>query len=122
MSTICANPDLFVDLNQKDAETVSGGRVAQGGVNQNEIFKIESQIRFTRVRYFVDDEAGRLRFGRNALWFTDKGGKVTFDFLPFRRGFQAKTVNVDNGRKYAFKFDTSTPRPLDIKLVDIGEL
>ncbi|NEP54183.1 MAG: hypothetical protein F6K65_37510 [Moorea sp. SIO3C2] len=122
MSTICANQDLFVDLNQKDAEKVSGGTVAQGGVDQNEIFKIESQIRFTRVRYFVDGEAGRLRFGQNALWFTNQGGSVTFDFLPFRRGFQARTVDLSSGRKYAFQFNTSTFRPLDINLVDIGAL
>lgn len=122
MSTICANQDLFVDLNETDAETVSGGTVAQGGVGQNEIFKIESQIRFTGVRYFVDGEAGRLRFGQNALWFTNEGGSVTFDSLPFRRRFRPRTVDLANGRKYAFQLDTSTPRPLDITLVDIGPL
>ncbi|NEO66063.1 MAG: hypothetical protein F6J98_39020 [Moorea sp. SIO4G2] len=121
MSSICANQDLFVDLNETDAETVSGGIVRRGGAGQNEIFKIKNQLPF-RVAYIIDGRARNLRPGQSVLWFTNEGGNVTFDSLPFRPRFRARTVNAANGREYVFQFNSSTFRPFDITLADNGAL
>ncbi|AOX02284.1 hypothetical protein BJP34_25100 [Moorena producens PAL-8-15-08-1] len=104
MSTICANQDLFVDLNETDAETISGGIVSQGGAGPNEIFKIENQLVFGSVSYRIDNGPLRnLNPGQSALWFSNQGGKIMFDSRPFIPGFQGKIVNAANGREYAFR-------------------
>jgi len=122
MSSICANQDLFVDLNETDAETVSGGIKRRGGRRQNEIFKLENQLTFT-VSYTIDGSPPRfLNPGQSVLWFTNEGGDITFDSRPFIPGFQGQTVDAANGREYAFRFNNSTFLPFDITLADIGEL
>ena len=120
MSSICANQDLFVDVNEQDAETLSGGIKRRGGRGPNEIFKLVNQTNFS-VPYIIDGRARNLRPGRSVLWFTNEGGNVTFDSRPFIPGFQGRTVDAANGREYAFR----RAFPLffgGITLADIGAL
>ena len=109
------NQNLFVDLNEKSAETISGGAL--------EIFSVANQTRNVNInRYYVDRKASRLLPGRKNYWYTYKGGIIRFDSDFGRKGNQEKRYNLRNGRKYAFRLNTRTPYKYDIDLYDVGAL
>ncbi|NEQ63441.1 MAG: hypothetical protein F6K53_41450 [Moorea sp. SIO4A1] len=113
MSTIAANQDLFVDLNQTDSETVSGGGW--------ERFTVANQTRSVTIPYAVDGKKTRFpKPGQKSVWTTNKGGIISFDYDFRRPGVQRRKYNLSNGRKYAFRLDTRTAYKYDIELFRIG--
>ena len=102
--------DLFVDLNGKDAETVS--------VGARERFTIYNQTSL-RIPYVVDGKRTTRPYG-NSVWTTYRGGIIKFDYDFGRPGVQSRPYNLANGGKYAFRYNTNTPYAYDIELYRIG--
>lgn len=131
-----AYQDLFVDLNEKAAETISGGAwdpikntpfdpgtwssardsVIKAFSPKNEKFHIYNQTGY-RITYNVD---GRNTRYTNASWSTNRGGNISFDSDFGRRGVQLKKYNLRNGGKYAFRLNTNTAYPYDFDLVRLN--
>ena len=112
----CTNQDLFVDLNEKDAETVSGG---WWPFSKKEKFTISNQTN-VRIPYRVDGTKTSYPYGGSTVtWTTRGGGDIVFDYDFGRPGFQKREHNLKNGRKYAFRYDTRTPYKDDIALFEI---
>ncbi len=105
------NQDLFVDLNQKDAETVSGGY---------EVFTIRNKTNYN-VGYTVDGKSWTHKPGEVWIWTAYKGGKIKFD-QDGRSGVKSyKKYNLSNGKIYEFQNNNSTPgNPYDIELYRVG--
>lgn len=113
------NQDLFVDLNENSAETISGGRFENGG-GKYEVFKVYNQTGGrVRIPYTVDGKRTKYP-NSNSFWVTDRGGTIKFDYDFGRGGVQLKQYNLRNGRKYAFRLNTRTAYKNDIELYDIG--
>ena len=111
----CANQDLFLELNDENSETVSGGRV--------EIFKISNQTNSIRIPYAVDGvRTPYPKPGQGSLWSTGRGGIIKFDFDFGRKGVQSRKYNLANGRKYAFRLNNRTPYRFDVNLYNVGKL
>ena len=119
LESISTQEDLFENLNNKSAETISGGRYENGG-GKYEVFSIYNQSYGTNP-YVVDGRRTRFPSG-NSFWVTDKGGIISFDSDYGKKGVQLKRYNLRNGRKYAFRRNTRTSNPYDIDLYDIGSL
>lgn len=102
-----ANQDLFVDLNENDAETVSGG----------EQFTIYNQTN-VRIPYSIDGTQTTRPYG-DSVWTTGRGGIIAFDYDFGLSGVQLRKYNLADGRKYAFRYDTRTAYDQDIELFDI---
>jgi hypothetical protein len=103
-----ANQDLFIGLNEKDAETVSGGAL--------ERFTISNQTN-ARIPYTVDGK--RTSYpnpGSVSVWTTGQGGITAFDYDARRPGVQLRRYNLSNNRQYAFRPDTRTSYKGDIDL------
>jgi hypothetical protein len=112
LESISANQDLFVDLNEKDAETVSGGAI--------ERFTISNQTN-VRIPYTVDGTQTTRPYGGSVSnWTTGKGGEIRFDYDFGLPGVQLRKYNLVDGRKYAFRYDTRTLYGKDIDLYRIG--
>ncbi|MDZ8077958.1 MAG: hypothetical protein RMY36_021180 [Nostoc sp. SerVER01] len=108
LESTSANQDLFVDLNEKDAETVSGGL---------ETFTVRNQTNL-RIPYTVDGEQTNRPYG-DSVWTTGKGGEIDFDYDFGVPGVQSRKYNLNNGRTYAFRYDTRTDYGQDIDLYDV---
>ncbi|MEH2463018.1 hypothetical protein [Nostoc sp.] len=105
-----ANQDLLVDLNEKDAEIVSGGL---------ERFTIRNETD-VRIPYAVDGKQTSYPYGGSvSTWTTGKGGTVDFDYDFGLPGVQSRKYNLADGRTYAFRYDTRTSYSQDIELFDI---
>lgn len=104
------NQDLFVDLNEKDAEVVSGGG--------KERFTIYNQTN-VRIPYTVDGKRTGRPYG-NSVWTAYKGGIIEFDYDFGRQGVQSRKYNLANGGKYAFRYNRRTGYSKDIELYRIG--
>lgn len=112
LESTSANQELFVDLNEKDAETVSGGAL--------ERFTIANRTN-ARIPYAVDGR--RTRYpnpGSVSIWITNRGGIVTFDRDVRRPGVQLRRRNLSNGARYAFRPDTRTSYRGDIDIFRIA--
>jgi hypothetical protein len=108
LESTSANQDLFVDLNEKDAETVSGGAV--------ERFTISNQTD-ARIPYAVDGRrTSNPNPGSVSVWTTGQGGIIDFDYDVLRSGVQLRRYDLSNNRQYAFRPDTRTPYGGDIEL------
>jgi hypothetical protein len=106
---ITATTDLFTELNDEKAETISGGR---------EVFTIRNWTNVS-IGYNVDDEPVRWfgsRPGGSVRWTTYRGGIVSFDKDIRRNVNQNKKYNLANGRFYQFQYNKQTPNPYDIDL------
>ena len=113
------NQELFVDLNQQDAETVSGGILGIPNPFSKEKFTIYNQTNL-RIPYKVDGKETSYPYGGSQVtWTTNKGGKISFDYDVGKSGVQLRKFNLENGRKYAFRYDTRTSYAHDIELYDI---
>ncbi len=109
-----ANQDLFVDLNEKDAETVSGG---------HEVFKVSNQTGYVTIPYRVDGVRTRYpRPGQSSIWTTNGGGRITFDHDFGKSGYQGKAYNLSHLNKYAFRINTRTAYKYDVDLYRVGRL
>ncbi|PSB42796.1 hypothetical protein C7B80_26325 [Cyanosarcina cf. burmensis CCALA 770] len=112
LGTTSAALDLFVDLNEKDAETVSGGAI--------EVFTIANRTN-ARIPYTVDGtRTPNPNPGAVVRWTTGRGGIVAFDYDVRRPGVQTRRYNLSNNSQYAFRPDTKTPYTGDINLYRIG--
>ncbi|NEO79656.1 hypothetical protein [Moorena sp. SIO4G3] len=111
MSTICANSDLFVELNQTDAETISGGY---------EVFTIKNKTKYN-LYYTVDGKLWKHKPNQTWVWTAYKGGTIKFD-EDIRSGvINYKKYNLANGGVYGFYNNTKTKgNPYDVDLYDIG--
>ena len=110
MSKTDKNQDLFIDLDEKDAEIVSGGK--------KEKFTIYNQTS-ARIPYAVDGKQTNRPYG-HSVWTVFKGGIIEFDYDLGRRGVQLRKYNLSNGSKYAFRYDRRTGYSKDIELYKIG--
>ncbi|MDJ0621167.1 MAG: hypothetical protein QNJ63_31270 [Calothrix sp. MO_192.B10] len=116
-----ANQDLFVDLNEKSAETISGGRYENGG-GRYKVFKIRNNSQGTNP-YAVDGVRTQFPYNlQTSFWVTDKRGIIEFDYDYGRPGVQLKRYTLLNGRKYEFRRNTRTAYRHDIDLYDVGRL
>lgn len=107
------NQDLFADLNDKSAETISGGY---------EVFKIQNRTKYDLV-YLLDGYnirpllGGLHKSGKDVTWTAYSGGTIKFD-EDMRSGFiQYKTYNLSHGQVYVFrenKKTTGNPHDIDI--------
>ncbi len=112
------NQDLFVDLNEKDAETVSGG--LWWPFPKKEKFTIYNQTK-VRIPYSVDGKQTSYPYpGVKVTWTTYGGGNIAFDYDFGRPGVQKRKYNLSNGSTYAFRYDTRTPYKYDIELYKIS--
>ena len=108
-----ANQDLFMELDEKDAETVSGGY---------EVFTIKNETKYDLV-YLMDGHnirpilGGLHKSGQDVIWTAYSGGIIKFD-EDMRAGFiQYKTYNLSHGERYVFRENTKTtgnPHDIDI--------
>lgn len=109
----CGNQDPFIELNDENAETISGGRF--------ERFIISNQTNI-RIPYTVDRRRTPFPNPRQrVLWTTNRGGIVNFDFDFRRPGVQSQKFNLANGRRYAFRLNKRTRNPFDINLYNVGK-
>jgi hypothetical protein len=108
LESTSANQHLFVDLNEDDAETLSGGL---------ERFTIYNETGL-RIPYTVDGTLTGRPYG-DSVWTTGRGGIVDFDYDFGLAGVQSRKYNLADGRKYAFRYDTRTSYTQDIELYDI---
>ncbi|AFY89185.1 hypothetical protein [Chroococcidiopsis thermalis] len=108
LGSTSANQDLFVDFNEKDAETVSGGAV--------ERFTVFNRTN-ARIPYAVDGlRTPNQNPNSEVRWTTTRGGIIEFDFDVRRPGVQLRRYNLSNNRQYTFRPDTRTPYTGDINL------
>ncbi len=112
-----ANQDLFVDLNDKSAETISGGA---------EVFTIKNETDY-EITYSLDGKSWNhipnANDGRGWAWTTSNGGKGIIEFdQDVRPEFTAnKSYDLANGGVYAFRENKTTEgHPWDIELYKIG--
>lgn len=111
LESISANQDLFVDLNEKDAETVSGGL---------ETFTIRNETN-ARIPYALDGTLTNRPYGGSvSVWTTGKGGTIDFDYDLGLAGVQSRKYNLSDKGTYAFRYDTNTPYNQDIDLYTIA--
>jgi len=85
-----ANQDLFVDLNENDAETVSGG---------SEVFTVRNETG-GRIPYAVDGTQTTRPYG-DSVWTTGRGGIIDFDYDFGLSGVQSRKYNLADGHTYA---------------------
>ncbi|MBD2527883.1 hypothetical protein [Nostoc sp. FACHB-133] len=82
------NQELFMDLNEEDAETISGG----------EVFTIKNLTKYN-INYTIDNEQYNVKSGRsNNDIYTPYGG-----IIKFRVGNKLKSGNLADGKIYAFR-------------------
>ena len=102
------NRDL-IELNDENAETISGGY---------ELFTIKNQTNYN-VGYSVDGKIWQHKPNYIWRWSTSEEGIINFD-TDGRLGVKSyKKYNLAGGKTYAFRDNTSTFDPYDIELYDI---
>ncbi|NEP54206.1 MAG: hypothetical protein F6K65_37635 [Moorea sp. SIO3C2] len=110
MLTISANQDLFVDLNETDAETISGGY---------EVFTIGNNTPYN-INYTIDGTSWTHKPNETWTWTAYSGGTIKFD-EDLRSYINYKQYDLSHGGVYEFQFNNYTPNnPHDIDLYDIA--
>jgi hypothetical protein len=121
LKSISDNQDLLIELNEENAETISGGRYENGG-GKYKIFQIRNNSQGTNP-YTVDGVRTKFPYDKeNSFWVTDDKGIIAFDYDYGQSGVQLRRYTLQNGRKYEFRRNTNTAYTLDIDLYDIGPL
>ena len=107
-----ANQDLFVDLNEKSAETISGGA---------EVFTIKNETKY-RIPYSIDGkQTQNADPGQSSVWTAHSGGIIKFDRDSRSGVTDMKSYNLADGKVYAFRDNNKTSgNPYDIELYSIG--
>ena len=105
------NQDLFIDLDEKDGEKVSGGY---------EVFTIKNKTKYD-ITYTVDGKSWTHKPGKEWVYTAHHGGIIKFD-QDGRSGVKSyKKYDLANGGIYEFQDNKSTHgNPYDIELYDIG--
>ncbi|MDJ0898025.1 MAG: hypothetical protein QNJ55_04380 [Xenococcus sp. MO_188.B8] len=108
------NQDLFMELDEKDGEKVSGGY---------EVFTINNETQYD-INYFVDGKLTKPKFakpGSSSVWTAYDGGIIEFDTDGRNDYKQWKKYDLSDGGVYAFRDNKSTPgNPYDIELYKIS--
>lgn len=105
-----AHQELFTDLTEQDSESINGG---------SEAFTIENDISNYTISYKLDGRSAKLKPNYYVGWEAYSGGTISFD-KDVRSGYQkSKEYDLEDGRIYAFKTNTSTSNPYDVDLYDI---
>ncbi len=101
------NQDLFLDLNEKAAETISGGY---------EVFTIKNETKYNLI-HRIDGKRFTMKPNSKWIYTAYLGGRIRFD-SDMRKGYiQYKRYNLRNGGLYVFKDNKSTVgNPYDINL------
>ncbi|MEH2361657.1 hypothetical protein [Nostoc sp.] len=108
LESTSTNQYLFVDLNEKDAETVSGGLA----------FTIRNETD-NRIPYAVDGTQTNRPYGGSVSNWTTGEGKIDFDYDFGLEGVQSRKYSLADGHTYAFRYDNNTGYDKDIDLYDI---
>ncbi|ELS03276.1 hypothetical protein Xen7305DRAFT_00029970 [Xenococcus sp. PCC 7305] len=105
------NQNLFIELNDAKAETVSGGY---------EVFTIRNNTNYN-VGYTVDGTSWTHQPGEEWVWTAYSGGTIEFDLDGRSDTESYQTYNLANGGIYEFQDNNTTlGNPYDIELYDIG--
>lgn len=105
-----ANQNLFTDLTEQDSEAINGGA---------ESFTLKNEVSNYEMSYNLDGRSARLKPNYHIGWTAYSGGAISFD-KDVRFGYQkSKKYDLDDGRIYAFRPNTSTSNQYDIDLYDI---
>lgn len=108
LSLLADNPELAMGLNEKDAETISGGA--------QEVFTMRNKTKYN-ITYTLDGKNWLHRPGEEWIWTTYQGGKVTFDIDGRKEYKEFKSYNLSNGKIYEFQDNNYTKgNPYDIDL------
>ncbi|NEO45012.1 MAG: hypothetical protein F6K55_13120 [Moorea sp. SIO4A3] len=111
MSTISVNQDLFIDLNDQDAETISGGY---------EVFTIGNKTPYN-INYTVDGTLWTHKPNETWTWTSYSGGTIKFDEDVRSNYINYKEYDLANGGVYEFQYNNYTPgNPYDIDIYDIA--
>jgi hypothetical protein len=107
LESLSANQDLWIELNDENAQTLSGG--------VKEVFTIENPIDFNGV-YYIDGKDYRHKSKETWEYTVYKGGNISFD-KDVRNGIKTqKKYNLNNGDTYIFQYNKSTANRYDIDL------
>jgi hypothetical protein len=105
-----ANSALWIELDDEKAQTINGG---------SEIFTISNEVSNYTMSYKLDGTSDELETGYSQEWTAYSGGTITFD-KDGRSGYQkSKEYDLEDGRIYAFRPNTSTRNVYDFQIYDI---
>jgi hypothetical protein len=111
LESVSANQDLWIELNDENAQTISGGA--------KEVFTIENPTDYDGI-YYIDGKDYRHKPDEAWTYTVYKGGRISFD-KDGRDGVESqKKYNLSNGHTYAFQYNTSTSDRYDIDLYKIS--
>lgn len=104
--------NLVEDLDNKAAETISGGY---------EVFTIRNRTSNSDITYYVDGTISRtLAPGEDTEWTAYSGGIIEFDQDNRSDVYASKTYDLANGGIYEFQDNGTTPgNPYDIDLYSV---
>jgi hypothetical protein len=106
----CDNSALWVELDDENAQTINGGA---------EEFTITNEVSNYTMSYKLDGRSAKLKPDYSIGWEAYSGGIISFD-KDARSGYQkSKKYNLEDGRTYAFRPNTSTLNIYDFDLYDI---
>jgi hypothetical protein len=106
-----ANQHLLVDLNEEDAETISGGY---------EVFTVKNKTNYN-VGYSVDNKSWTHKPNESWIWTAHSGGTIKFDVDGRADVTHYKSYNLANGGIYEFQDNKSTSgNPYDIELYSVA--
>ncbi len=107
MLEIPSDQNLFMDLNEKDSETISGGY---------EVFTITNNTNYN-VGLNIDGTSFTQEPDKSIIYTAHGGGKITFD-TDGRAGYeQSKSYNLADGGVYEFQDNNYTPgNPYDFDI------
>lgn len=108
-----ANQDVFMDLNDEDAQTISGGAT--------EVFTVRNRTSNANINYFLDGKAsGNQGVGSGLVWTAYSGGIIHFDADTRGDVYVSKKYDLSNGRIYEFRDDPTPGNPYDIELYTVA--
>jgi hypothetical protein len=110
MSNISANQDLFVDLKEKEAQTISGGL---------EVFTIQNATNYS-LDYTVDSTLFTHYPGEVWVYDAYSGGIIEFDEDTRWNVKNFKKYDLANGAIYEFQNNPTPGNPYDIDLYSIA--
>lgn len=107
MLKVPADQNLFMDLNEKDSETVSGG---------HEVFTIKNTTNYT-ISFILDGTLFTQRPNESFIYTAFAGGNILLDTDGRSWHTQLKSYNLDEGELYEFQDNNSTRgNPWDLDL------
>lgn len=103
--------DLVEELNEQDAETISGGY---------EVFTITNKTNYD-ITYTLDGKEWLHKPNESWTWTAYKGGNIKFDTDGRNDYNQSQSHNLSNGGVYEFQNNNYTAgNPYDLDLYRVG--